>query len=181
MKPEEESLLRQLHEGERSAFEQVVRTHYEGIWRQQYLLCNDAELAADLTQETFLEAWRGIPGFQGRSSLRTWLYTIAARVWQRKVLRKRETLLFPLTDTLPATDDAPEDVALHHVEMEAITRALCDLPEELRAVLVLHYRQEMTHSEIAEALGLPLGTVKTRLYAGLTRLRRLLRTTLEAS
>lgn len=169
----DESLLERLQLGERDAFETVVRSHYEGVWRQQYLLCNDAELAADLTQETFLEAWRGIHAFRGKSSLRTWLYTIAARVWHRKVLLKRRETL-PLTESLVAKEDPPEEITLRQFTQEAISRALLQVPDAVRAVLILHYRQEMTHAEIADALGLPLGTVKTRLYDGLRRLRRIL-------
>jgi RNA polymerase sigma-70 factor, ECF subfamily len=180
MKQDEEPLLQRLREGERTAFETVVSRHYSAVWRQQYFLCGDADLAADLTQETFIEAWRSLAGFKGRSTLRTWLYTIAARVWRRKVLSRCQPKWEPLPDTLVSELPEPEAAALHLVQEETIARALQKLPADLRAVLVLHYRQEMTHSEIADALSLPLGTVKTRLYEGLRRLRKMLTVPQEA-
>ena len=180
MNHDEEPLRQRLREGERTAFEAVVAMHYSSVWRQQYFLCGDADLAADLTQETFIEAWRSIKGFKGRSTLRTWLYTIATRVWRRKVLSRCQPKIDPLPDSLVAETPEPEEAALYLLQQESVARALQKLPADLRAVLVLHYRQEMTHSEIADALSLPLGTVKTRLYEGLRRLRRMLTVPQEA-
>src|SRR5688572_20809865 len=112
MNHDEASLLQRLREGERAAFETVVAMHYATVWRQQYFLCGDRDFAADLTQETFIEAWRSIAGFKGRSTLKTWLYTIATRVWRRKVLSRCQPKMDSLTETLVARTPEPEAAAL---------------------------------------------------------------------
>jgi RNA polymerase sigma-70 factor (ECF subfamily) len=174
MQSNDAKLFKQLKAGERTAFETIVQAHYGSVWRQHYLLCGDADLAADLTQETFLQAWRSIGSFRGQSTLRTWLYTIGARVWQRKgrPLICRATM--PLPKTLHTDEPEPESLALQHIQWDAITVALQSLPDDMRLALILFYRQELSHSEISEALGVPIGTVKSRIYEGVRRLRRLL-------
>lgn len=174
MQSNDAKLLKRLRDGERTAFEMVVQTHYQSIWRQHYLLCGDADLAADLTQETFLQAWRSIGAFRGQSALRTWLYTIGTRVWQRKgrPLLYRSEVPFP--KTLPTDVAEPSELALEHIEQETIMQTLHRLPDDTQLALILFYRQGFTHSEIADALGVPLGTVKSRIYDGIRRLRTIL-------
>ena len=174
-------LLRRLRAGEQAAFETLVRLHYESVWHQQFLLCGCRELAADLTQETFLQAWRGLPTFAGRASLRTWLYTIAVRVWQRALAKQQRraplaTLLPEQLDAVPdrAAAAVPERAAGQALLAESVTCALLRLPPAQREIIVLCYRQHLSHAEAARALQIPLGTVKSRLHEGLKHLRRLL-------
>lgn len=168
-------LFRRLRAGEQIAYEAAVRAHYESVFRQHYLLCFDRDTAADLTQETFVEAWRSLPTFLGRASVRTWLHIIAVRVWKR-ALAKRPPLTSALAETLDALPDrsavSPAQAAEESVRAETLACALRRLPENQRAVLVLCYRQEMSHAEAARALGVPIGTVKSRLHEGLKHLRR---------
>jgi RNA polymerase sigma-70 factor, ECF subfamily len=177
MRITDSQLVRRLQANDRAAFEEVVERYYEAIYRQHWHLCGHVETAADLTQETFVQAWKSLPSFQGRSALRTWLYTIAVRVWQR--WRERSgghvhVLLDELADTLPDPDGDPAVLAeLHHLQ-EAVREALQRLPGAYREVLVLFYLQGMKYEEIADALGIPLGTVKSRLHTGLQRIRTLL-------
>ncbi|GAB4460570.1 MAG: sigma-70 family RNA polymerase sigma factor [Armatimonadaceae bacterium] len=174
MQSDEAKLIARLRNGEQAAFEAVVQAHYQSVWRQHYLFCGDADLAADLTQETFLQAWRSIGNFRGQSALRTWLYTIATRVWQRKGKPLVCRSVVPLPKTLHTESPEPEEIAVGNIEQEAITIALRHLPDDMRVTLILFYRQELTHAEIAEALGIPVGTVKSRIYDGVRRLRRIL-------
>jgi RNA polymerase sigma-70 factor, ECF subfamily len=175
-------LLRRLRAGEQAAFETVVRLHYESVWHQQFLLCGCRELAADLTQETFLQAWRALPTFAGRASLRTWLYTIAVRVWQRALAKQQRggaplatTLLSEQLDAVPdRAAVVPERAAGQALLAESVTCALLRLPPAQREIIVLCYRQHLSHAEAARALQIPLGTVKSRLHEGLKHLRRLL-------
>jgi RNA polymerase sigma factor (sigma-70 family) len=168
-------LFARLRAGEVAAFESVMCQHYESVWRQLYLLCQDPEKAADLTQETFIEAWCSVPKFAGRSKVRTWLYTIAVRVWQRKGRSLPETALSEEAwEAFPDASAITESVALQTLFSEAITGAIGRLPEDLRVIVVLHYRQEMTQREIATALQIPLGTVKSRQKEALRRLRVML-------
>lgn len=168
---EDKKLLWRLRAGEREAFEQTVLQHYQSVARQLYLLCGDFDTAADLTQETFVEAWRSLPAFRGESSLRTWLHTIAVRVWHRTRVQRPQRNIEPQ----PASPvDSPENALEQVLQVETLTCALRRLPDTQREVLVLCYRQEMSHAEVARALNIPVGTVKSRLHEGLKHLRRLL-------
>jgi RNA polymerase sigma-70 factor (ECF subfamily) len=176
MTTDDEKLLRQLRAGERDAFEHVVLLHYECVWRQHFLVCGSRDTAADLTQETFVEAWRSLPTFGGRAALRTWLHTIAVRVWHRFLAKQPPAPAFlDALETLPDRSAAtPHQAAEHVLRAETLSCALLRLPPAQREVLVLCYRQQLSHAEAARALGVPVGTVKSRLHEGLKRLRRLL-------
>lgn len=167
----DKKLLQRLRAGEREAFEQTVQQNYQSIARQLYLLCGDFDTAADLTQETFVEAWRSLPSFRGESSLRTWLYTIALRVWHRARTQRPQRDADSRPDFSTAS---PENVIEQVLRAETLACALQRLPDTQREVLVLCYRQEMSHAEVARALSIPVGTVKSRLHEGLKHLRRLL-------
>lgn len=76
-------LVRRLKSGERAAFEAVIERYYQNVFGQMWHLCHDTELAADLTQDTFEQAWKSLDTYDGNASVRTWIGTIAIRVWYR--------------------------------------------------------------------------------------------------
>jgi RNA polymerase sigma-70 factor, ECF subfamily len=177
MRITDSQLVRRLQANDRAAFEEVVARYYGPVYRQLWHLSGQTETAADLTQETFVQAWQSLHSFQGRSALRTWLYTIAVRVWQRwkgRTGSQEHVLLDGLADTLPDPDQDPAALAEAHSMQEAVREALHRLPEAYRETLVLFYLQGLKYQEIADALGIPLGTVKSRLHAGLQRIKTML-------
>jgi RNA polymerase sigma factor (sigma-70 family) len=174
MRSSDNQLVRRLKTNDRTAFEAVVERHYQPIFRQLWRLCGDAESAADLTQETFVQAWQSLPTFEGRSALGTWLCAIAIRVWRRSLNRERQAAGVPLeefADSLPDPAPGPGEQYELHARQEEVQRALHRLPADYREALVLFYMQGLKYREIAELLGIPLGTVKSRLHGGLQRLR----------
>jgi RNA polymerase sigma-70 factor (ECF subfamily) len=172
-------LLRDLGDHRRDAFEAVVRENYRAVYgRMWHLTGGDADAAADLTQEAFVEAWRSLATFAGRSSLKTWLHTVAVRVWARK--RHRYTAVTPLGDALDAVlslaaDPAPGPAALAEAAdaRRALEEALRSLPAAHREAVRLFFFEQFAYAEIAEAQGVPVGTVKSRLHGALRRLRGL--------
>lgn len=180
MRPEEDRrqddmrLCQRLRAREQPAFETVVDQHYHPLYRQLYYLTGNAEQAADLTQLTFVEAWKSLRSFQGRSSLRTWLHTIAVRVWWRQQKRDGKMDTDPLLESMPAGTPDPHTAALAAVEWSHVSCAVTRLPPIYRSVIVLSYLEEMSHTEIAAALSIPVGTVKSRLQEAMHRLRRML-------
>lgn len=170
-------LLKRLRARDRNAFETVVTTHYETLYRQLWHLCEDRDLAADLTQETFIEAWRSLPTFEGRSSLHTWLHTLAVRVWYRsrrhRAVRPIET---PLAEALVAALEEGETLnpvsgAERSARRALLDAAIAELPPAYRDAIRLFYRDELKYREIAESEQIPIGTVKSRLNGALRRLR----------
>lgn len=169
--------LYRLRRGDRNTFEAVVKEQYQSVYKQLWYLCNgDAETAADLTQETFVQAWRALPSFAGRSSLRTWLHTIAVRTWGlrcRRMGKEADLLVFDdgAHERLPHPARSPEAQIAARLSDESLYCALQKLPPPLREVVVLFYLDNLKYREIAVALEIPIGTVKSRLHAALKQIR----------
>ena len=169
-------LIRRLRLNDRAAFELVVERHYQSVFRQLWHFCHNEELAADLTQDTFEQAWKSLASFEGNSSVRTWIYTIAVRVWYRwKAANSHANL------PLDAWTESVADEALNPAQMLEIGALCADvqsglerLPAPMREALVLFYVQNLKYREISEALDVSLGTVKSRIHHGLKQLKALL-------
>jgi len=155
-------------------FEEMVQAYADKIYSLCYYMTEDPEAARDLTQETFLRAWKGLKKFRGESSVYTWLYKIAlnrCRTYLKKRSKERKVYIEELREAgwEPSVDpphDPPEAVS--------VRAALRELPPDYREVLLLYYWEEMSYEEIAEALGVPMGTVKSRLHRAKEALRRVL-------
>ena len=133
----------------------------------------DAALAEDAAQEAFLAAWRGLPRFRGDSRLSTWLYRLTTNAgidWLRREKRYRST--DDVTELeLPDDAPSPQEQAEQSETQSAVRRALSRLSEEHRQVLLLRYMQELDYGEIAAALDVSEGTVKSRINRAKGRLR----------
>lgn len=171
-------LLRRLQNNDSAAFEVVVENHYQRVYRQLWHLCQDAEVAADLTQETFGRAWSSLDAFAGKSSVATWLYTIALRCWYRwKENNSDQKTNVPLSDWAEfVPDEAPGPAQKMEVQAmrEDVQLALSRLPSPFRETVVLFYVQNLKYREVAEVLDVSIGTVKSRLHEGLKRLKTIL-------
>jgi RNA polymerase sigma-70 factor (ECF subfamily) len=156
-------------------FQAVYRDHYSAIWRFLAHLGVRRSDVPDLTHSVFLIAFRGLSGFEQRSSLRTWLCGIALNVGRdylkSSVVRLEVLKSEVLARDLAALDDSVE--ALSHKRKLALAERLLDeLPDEQREVFVLHELEQMTGSEIASVTGLALGTVRSRLRRARESFRR---------
>jgi RNA polymerase sigma-70 factor, ECF subfamily len=164
----EQRLLESIRAGDRRAADRLVQGHYESVYRWLLHLCGQRDLAADLTQETFVQVWQGLDGFRGHASLRTWIHRIACHAY----LRSRRT-------PEPAGTPPPDPAHVPGLEQEALARlslaqALAQLPPEQRLVTALHYLQGLKTAEIARVLDIPAGTVLSRLHTARARLREFL-------
>ena len=134
----------------------------------------DEKLAEDAVQEAFLAAWRNADRFMPeRAKATTWLLTLVHRRAVDLVRREDRRRAEPLPETSAASDSAEDDAWLRF-ERERVQSALRRLPDQQREALELAYYGGFTQSELAERLGQPIGTIKSRMFAGLTRLRELL-------
>jgi len=179
--------IERLRAGEAAAFEHLVNERSAEIYGLLYRLTEDAEEARDLTQETFLQVFRNIAHFRGDADLRTWLYRIAVnqarnrwRWWRRR--RRGATV------SLDATDDEhklslatrlideqavdPEQQTLAHEREKILHAALRTLARPYREAVVLRDVEGLSYEEVAAALEISIGTVKSRLSRGRTELRR---------
>jgi RNA polymerase sigma-70 factor, ECF subfamily len=134
----------------------------------------DEKLAEDAVQEGFLAAWRNADRFMPeRAKASTWLLTFVHRRAVDLVRREERRRVEPLTEESEASNSAADDAWLRF-ERERVQAALRQLPDQQREALELAYYGGFTQSELAERLGQPVGTIKSRMFAGLTRLRELL-------
>jgi len=167
----------------REVFEALYDAYHRQAFGLAYRLLGQSADAEDVVQEAFLAAWRSLPTHDpSQGSTRSWLLSIV-RNRAIDVLRTRHRR--PESALDPELDPAdPSDVPLQaasHMNGERTTQVLASLPPEQRRVLELAYFGGLTHVEIADRLGLPLGTVKGRLRLGLSRARAVLRPELEHS
>jgi RNA polymerase sigma-70 factor (ECF subfamily) len=164
----EAALVEQLRSGAAEAGRRFVRDYYPHVYHYLLFLTGRRDTAEDLTQETFLRAWRGLPTFEGRAPLRLWLHRIAHREFLRSLRNERpETSLEQVAEP-PAPDGAAWTEA---IELRA---ALRRLPVAEREVVTLHYLQGYACQEIAQIVGVPAGTVKYRLSEARAHLQQAL-------
>lgn len=168
-------LTLRLQAGDPRAFDVVVRRHHASVFRQLWHLCGNAETAADLTQETFMQAARSIRSVRSSASLRAWLGTILLRVWGRWVQGEHAASQIP-TVAIEALGDELADPAAGPAERllsetAAVRAAVLSLTDACRVPVVLHYYAGLKYHEIADVLGVPIGTVQSRLQDALRQLR----------
>lgn len=154
--------------GDRDAFAQLVARRQNWIRNLMRRLCRDEDLADDLAQQAFLQAWRTIHQLNRPSRFAAWLKRIAINTWLQHI-RKAD----PLKDAEEFEELPLGETEAPHVGMD-LDRALSTLPDQVRFCVVLSYHEGMTHEEIAKFTGLPLGTVKSHIRRGTARLRAML-------
>jgi len=173
----ESDLIRRAQAGEPRAFQQIALHHSERLYRCALTLCHDRQLAEDILQETLLEAWRSIGRFDGRCHLSTWLYGILRHRFLKAGRKTTHPALraFSIDESasIPAHDNDPSRVAELAEDAAILRQAVATLAEEHRPVIELRFFGHATLEEIATVLGIPLGTVKSRLHNGLERLRQM--------
>jgi RNA polymerase sigma-70 factor (ECF subfamily) len=187
-----EMLVERARQGDRAAFGQLVDEYKDKIYNYVARMLNDPYEAEDVTQEAFLRAYRSLPRFRGASSFHTWLYRIASNLAIDVVRkRKRQDPTFSLDEPLESDDGeyereipddtgSPEDRTSTRETRVAVRRAIMDLPEKLRDVMILYELQGETYEDIADILDVPLGTVKSRLFNARNRLKESLEELVEA-
>jgi RNA polymerase sigma-70 factor (ECF subfamily) len=185
MANEEQRLVEASQQGDVEAFNQLVRLYEGRVYNLCYRMLGDADAAADVTQDSFISAYRNLHRFRG-GLFRSWLFRIATNACY-DVLRARKrrptvSLSAPsdLDDDAPAFDladrsESPDDRALRRELAAAIQQGIQQLPEEQRIVVILSDVQGLAYEEIAEVTSTNLGTVKSRLSRARARLRDILR------
>jgi RNA polymerase sigma-70 factor (ECF subfamily) len=174
-------LLRKLTTGQTRAYIQAVEQHYERIYAFLYRLAQHTALAEDLTQDTFAAAWRSLDRFEGRASFATWLHKIALNTY-REYRRRDRLTADPIDEEGVAwPDPAPELIERLRTEelQRKVQQAVARLPEIYREVVILRCYQGLKYREVAELLGVPLGTIQHRLHVAFEKLRTALREEVE--
>ena len=166
--------------GDAESFNQLILRWERPIYALAYRVIGREEDARDVCQETFLRAFRALPGFKGQAKFSSWLYRIALNLCRDWIRRQRRAPVMQMPEGIDPGELAAERGPVESIE-ELVSRrelsavveeAMALLPEEQRTAIILKEYHGMTFQEIADMQGCPLSTVKTRLYQGLVVLRR---------
>lgn len=183
---EDKMLIERAQRGDRGAFDALVRKHQQRAYQYAFRLTSNSEEACDVVADAFVRVFGAIKHFKGQSAFTTWMYRILTNCFldARKKEKSRQTLSLEsaiVTDDgdfeRQIEDDSPTpDLELERNEREEkFEKAVGVLPEYQRAMIVMYHAEMLSYEEIAEALDLPIGTVKSRLNRARLSLRDLLR------
>ena len=152
--------------GDPRAFDAIVDRYERRVYGVALRMCGDAEDARDVTQEVFVNALRALRTFRGDAQLSTWFHRVAINASYDHARKRKRRLAQPIDDEHDRADEGPgpEESAVAASRAAAVHRALAAISAEHRAVIVLHDLQGLDYPEVAEALGIPLGTVKSRIH-----------------
>jgi len=178
----DEELVARSKTGDTESFNQLVKRWERPIFALAYRTLGREEDARDVTQETFLRAFRALPGFKGDAKFSSWLYRIALNLCRDWMRRDRRAPMVAVPEGTEIHELAAEkqhvpsveDLAARAELASAVAAAMSLLPPEQRSAVILKEYQGLTFQEIADLMNCPLSTAKTRLYQGLTLLRRYL-------
>ncbi len=180
--PETRSLLDQARDGDAEAFGEICRAYETRLLRQAMTLCGNESMAEELAQDTLVEAWKSLRRYSGRCQLFTWLCAILLNRWRNTLRKKRpwvfarlggherEQFLKTLAD-LPDACPRPDQAAQMQEQARLIWQCVQTLPLKQQRVIYLRFYVDESLEGIAVALGCSLGTIKSRLYHALDKLR----------
>ena len=168
----DDSLMELVRAGRRDeAIALILQEFRRRVFGLAYSFLRNREAAQDVAQDVFIKVWRALPGFDGRASLSTWIYTITrnASLSALRARRLQSSLSDPdVMDAVDATDAAPSADTI--VDGVSLQRLVDQLPTKQRQVIMLFYMEEQSHEEVATMLAMPVGTVKTLLHRARARL-----------
>jgi RNA polymerase sigma-70 factor (ECF subfamily) len=176
-----EALVERCLAGDQAAWDQIVRQHWRKVFNLAYKFVGRHDVAEDLTQDIFLKIFKALHTFDRRANFQTWLISISRNLCidhYRSVRKERETMARDVdaSQLTPVSRERGPHSQLEQTDLKNLVRlALAELPPALRQAVVLRDLQEFSYQEIADQLGLPEGTVKSRINRGRLELARQLR------
>lgn len=181
----DEDLMSQFQAGTVEAFDILVSRYHDPLTNYIYRFLGDIKECEDLLQETFLRVYRNRHSYRRIAKFSTWLYTIAGNLARSEYRKRKRRRLQSLQSVnrddeeyeieIPDETFSPDDHAESTIQDRHIQEALMQIPEEFREVVVLRDVQQLAYDEIAEITGLPMGTVKSRINRGRTKLQGILK------
>lgn len=185
----DEILVQRIREGDASAYNDIVSRYYDRIYARVAQLLKNQQDAEEVTQDAFIRAHRGLDKFRGDASFSTWLYQIATNLahnrywyWFRRKRDQSISLDRPLSDdgeftlenVMPAEGESPAEATLTQEFVERVAECMGQLNEKHKEVLILRNLRNLSYDEIADELGVSVGTVKSRIARARESLRALM-------
>lgn len=181
----DDKLIEEALRGDQKAFKELVSRHQASVFHIIFRLVRDKELANDLVQETFMKAFSSLKTYRSEYRFSTWLYKIAANS-SIDHLRKKRIRALSLDNPIQTGDGEigfevadyshhPEREMVRHEQAASINDAISSLPRKYRQVIIARHQEEKSYEEIADELGVPVGTVKARIFRARELLKKRLR------
>ena len=179
----DEILIKKFQEGDVGAYNQLVNRFKDRLLNFIYRFVNDLDLAEDLVQDTLLKLYTHKDSYREIAKFSTWLYTIAANLARTELRKKKRRKTFSVTELsrddrefiIASSDvDPSEDLSSQNFE-KSVQRALAELPDDFKTIIILRDIQELSYDEISKIVDVPLGTVKSRINRGRVKLQQLLK------
>ena len=179
----DEILIKKFQEGDVGAYNQLVNRFKDRLLNFIYRFVNDLDLAEDLVQDTLLKLYTHKDSYQEIAKFSTWLYTIAANLARTELRKKKRRKTFSVTELsrddrefiIASSDvDPSEELSSQNFE-KSVQRALAELPDDFKTIIILRDIQELSYDEISKIVDVPLGTVKSRINRGRVKLQQLLK------
>jgi len=172
---DDRALVDAFRSGRRDAFDAIVRRHQRRVYQLCYRFAGNHEDAADLAQDVFVRAFKGLRKFKGDSALSTWLYRVGVNVCLSRASARRP-VAEPLDDVQPIDErsESSFDRVARGERTEALRRAIATLPPRQRATVMLRIYEDLPHEQIAQILGSSVGAVKANFFHAIGNLRRVL-------
>jgi RNA polymerase sigma-70 factor, ECF subfamily len=175
----ENRIIERILSGDEIAFAEIVKIYLKPVYNFVYRLVDDRDAAEDLTQETFVKAWKNLKSFNQSKSFKTWLFTIAKNTTFDWLKKKKEIPFSSFADkegeswleNIASDEILPDEILERQNIAEEFEDILEKIPIHSRAVLLLHYKEDFSLHEIAEILDEPYNTIKSRHQRGLVRLK----------
>ena len=176
----DEELVARSKTGDTESFNQLIKRWERPIFALAYRTLGREEDARDVTQETFLRAFRALAGFKGDAKFSSWLYRIALNLCRDWIRKERRAPMVAVPEGVEVEDlaadrgptETVEDLAARAEMSREVAKAMAHLPAEQRQAIILKEYHGLTFQEIADLMHCPLSTVKTRVYQGLSTLRK---------
>ena len=177
---EAEALIQRCQRGDKLAVEALIRQYQNYVFRLCYLVMRNEQDAEDMTQETFIRAFRALPRYEIRKgvSFEAWLYRIAVNCCRSRMRRKWYQVLpwpEPAPQLVTEPEEQPDRMAVQNEQRDEMLKVIDRLGAKHRLVIILRYYAGLSNEEIAQALNIPSGTVRSRLHTARQRLKGLLR------
>ena len=179
----DEILIKKFQEGDVGAYNQLVNRFKDRLLNFIYRFVNDLDLAEDLVQDTLLKLYTHKDSYQEIAKFSTWLYTIAANLARTELRKKKRRKTFSVTELsredrefiIASSDvDPSQDFSSQYFD-KSVQRALAELPDDFKTIIILRDIQELSYDEISKIVEVPLGTVKSRINRGRVKLQQLLK------
>ncbi|MDP6853666.1 MAG: sigma-70 family RNA polymerase sigma factor [Candidatus Marinimicrobia bacterium] len=179
----DEILIKKFQDGDVGAYNQIVYRYKDRLYNFIYRFVTDLDLAEDLVQDTLLKLYTHKHSYQEIAKFSTWLYTIAANLARTELRKKKRRKTFSVTELsyddrefiISSTEGDPSQENTTRDFEKNVQRALAELPDDFKTIIILRDIQELSYDEISKIVAVPLGTVKSRINRGRVKLQQLLK------